>query len=71
MMSEMMDRMGGEMRQMNMSASGGWTALTDSIKLDLAELPGLSGQKLQARMRAHGERVQRLMAEHQKMMKGM
>jgi hypothetical protein len=56
---------------MNMSASGGWTALTDSIKLDLAELPGLSGQKLQARMRAHGERVQRLMAEHQKMMKGM
>ena len=71
MMSEMMDKMGGEMRQMGMPAAGDWSALTDSIRQDLAELPSLTGQKLQARMRAHGERVRRLMAAHQQMMKGM
>ena len=71
MMSEMMDQMGGEMRQMQMSGGGEWTALTDSIRQDLAELPSLSGQKLQARVRAHGERVRRLMAAYEQMMKGM
>jgi hypothetical protein len=71
LMSEMMDQMGGEMRQMQMSESKEWTALTDSIRQDLAELPNLSGQRLQARVRAHGERVRRLMAAHEQMMKGM
>jgi hypothetical protein len=71
MMSEMMDRMGGEMRQMQMAETGEWPALTDSIRQDLAELPSLTGQKLQTRMRAHGERVRRLLAAHEQMMKGM
>jgi hypothetical protein len=70
MMSQMMDQMGGEMRQMKMSESKEWRALTDSVKQDLAELPALKGDELAARMKEHAERVQRLMAMHEGMMKG-
>jgi hypothetical protein len=69
MMSQMMDQMGGEMRQMNMAASPQWNALSDSVKADLADLPGLSGPQLSARMKAHAARVRRLMVMHQGMMK--
>jgi hypothetical protein len=69
MMSQMMDQMGGEMRQMNMTSSPEWTALSDSVKADLADLPGLSGQQLSARMKAHADRARRLIAMHQGMMK--
>jgi hypothetical protein len=71
MMSQMMDRMGADMRGMNMPASPEWTALTDSVKQDLAELPSLKGQALSARMRAHADRVKRLLAMHEKMMGAM
>jgi hypothetical protein len=69
MMSRMMDGMGAEMRDMQKAADPKWNALSDSVKQDLAELPSLKGQKLQARMRAHGERVQRLLEMHKQMMK--
>jgi hypothetical protein len=68
MMSGMMDGMGSDMRGMNMSGSAEWSALSDSVKNDLADLPNLKGQQLLARMRAHAERVKRLIAMHQKMM---
>lgn len=68
LMSRMMDGMGADMRGMKMSGSPEWNALTDSVKQDLAELPNLEAQALSARMRAHGERVGRLMAMHEKMM---
>jgi hypothetical protein len=68
MMSRMMDGMGADMRGMRMSGSPEWNALTDSVKQDLAELTTLEGQALSTRMRAHGERVRRLMAMHEKMM---
>jgi hypothetical protein len=71
MMSQMMDQMGTEMRQMNMSGTPEWSALTDSVKQDLAELPSLSGQQLSNRMRAHADRVRRLISAHEQMMKGM
>jgi hypothetical protein len=48
-----------------------WNALVDSVKADLADLPVLQGKELSARMKAHGERVQRLIAKHEGMMKGM
>jgi hypothetical protein len=70
-MSQMMDQMGGEMRQMKMSESKEWSALTDSVKQDLAELPSLKGQALSARMQAHADRVRRLIVAHEQMMKGM
>jgi hypothetical protein len=71
MMSQMMDQMGTEMRQMKMSETPESSALTDSVKQDLAELPGLKGQALSGRMRAHAGRVQRLIAAHEGMMKEM
>jgi len=71
MMSQMMDRMGADMRNMNMSGDAKWNALVDSVKADLAELPGLQGKELSARMKAHGDRVRRLMAMHEGMLKGM
>lgn len=71
MMSQMMDQMGSEMRQTKMAETPEWSALTDSVKQDMAELPSLKGQALSARMRAHADRVQRLMRAHEQMMKGM
>jgi hypothetical protein len=68
MMSGMMDGMGADMRGMNMSGTPEWSALTDSVKQDLADLPNLKGQQLSARMRAHTDRVKRLIAMHLKMM---
>ena len=69
MMAQVMDRMGADMRGMGMAADTGWTALTDSVKRDLAELPGLRGEELAARMKAHGMRVERLLAMHEHMVK--
>jgi hypothetical protein len=71
MMSQMMDQMGSEMRQMKMLETPEWSALRDSVKQDLAELPSLKGQALSVRMRAHAGRVQRLIAAHEGMMRGM
>jgi hypothetical protein len=65
MMSRMMDGMGADMRGMNMPGSPEWTALTDSVKQDLAELPSLKGQALSTRMRAHADRVRRLIEAHE------
>jgi hypothetical protein len=68
MMSQMLDGMGSDMRGMKMSAGREWTALSDSVKQDLADLPNLKGQELSARMRGHADRVKRLLAMHEKMM---
>jgi len=67
-MSQMMDGMGADMRGMKMSGSPEWATLSDSVKRDLAELPGLKGQEFSTRMRGHSERVKRLMGMHEKMM---
>jgi hypothetical protein len=70
MTSQMMDRMGADMRSMNMSGDAKWNALVDSVKADLADLPGLQGKELSERMQAHTGRLERLIALHQGMMKG-
>jgi len=69
MASRMMDAMGADMRGMHMSPDAAWTALSDSVRQDLAELPGLSGKELEGRVRGHVDRMQRLMARHESMMK--
>ncbi len=69
LMSRMMDAMGKDMRGMNMTPDAAWTALSDSVRQDLADLPGLSGAGLKTRMGAHEERVRRLLARHEAMMK--
>jgi hypothetical protein len=71
MMSQMMDRMGADMRSMNTSVDAKWNSLVDSVKADLAALPGLQGKELSARMNSHADRVRRLIAMHKGMMKGM
>jgi hypothetical protein len=71
MASRMMDAMGSDMRMMGMAGDSAWAALSDSVRRDLAELPDLTGQELSTRMRAHAERMQRLMAQHEVMMGSM
>jgi len=67
--SRMMDAMGGDMRGMSMTGDSAWTALGDSLRQDLAELPGLSGAALQSRMTAHIARMRRMLDRHEGMMR--
>jgi len=71
MASRMLDAMGADMTAMGMTPDPVWTALTDSIKRDLADLPTVSGRALDARLKAHIGRMRRLMAMHEGMMHGM
>lgn len=71
MASRMMDAMGADMSGMHMTPDAVWTALADSVRQDLAALPALSGDALKRQMKAHVDRVQRLIARHESMMKGM
>lgn len=68
-MSRMLDAMGGDMRMMNVATDTAWNALADSVRRDLADLPGLSGVMLEQRMRAHAARVERLLTRHGQMMR--
>jgi hypothetical protein len=67
--SRMMDAMGADMRGMNMQPDSAWTALGDSLRRDLAELPALSGAPLRLRMEQHIRRMRRMMERHREMMK--
>jgi len=69
MMSQMMDRMGSDMRSMNMTGDATWNSLMDSVKADLADLPSLQGKDLSTRMKQHADRVRRLISIHEGMMK--
>jgi hypothetical protein len=71
MASRMLDAMGADMTAMGMKPDPAWTALTDSVKQDLADLPALSGRVLEVRLKAHVGRVRRLMVMHGTMMQGM
>jgi len=68
MASQMLDAMGSDMRMMDTRPDSAWTALADSVRRDLAELPSLSGRALQTRMRAHVGRMRRLLDVHGAMM---
>jgi hypothetical protein len=70
MASQMLDAMGSDMTMMGMHPDVAWSALVDSVKRDLAELPSLSGRALEARVQAHAGRMRRLLGMHETMMKG-
>lgn len=70
MASRMLDAMGADMTGMAMKPDPTWTALTDSIRRDLADLPALSGRPLDARLKAHIGRMRQLMTMHDGMMRG-
>lgn len=71
MSSRMLDAMGADMTVMRMKPDPAWTALIDSIKKDLADLPAVSGRALDARLKAHIDRMRRLIAMHEGMMQKM
>jgi len=71
MASQMLDAMGSDMRMMDMRPDSAWTALADSVRRDLAELPSLAGRALETRMRAHVGRMRRLLDMHTTMMQRM
>ena len=61
MATQMMDAMMANMRGHGAGPDSSWMALRDSVQQDMAELPKLEGDSLRSRMRAHAERMQRLM----------
>lgn len=69
MASRMMEAMATDMRGMSMQPDAAWTALSDSLRRDLADLSGLSGEAQRSRMEAHIARMRRMMTMHQGMMK--
>jgi FtsP/CotA-like multicopper oxidase with cupredoxin domain len=69
MASRMMDAMAADMRGMNMQPDSAWTALSDSVRRDLADLPGLSGEARRTWIEAHIARMRRMMTMHQGMLK--
>lgn len=64
-----MDAMGADMRGKDMQPSSAWTALSDSVRRDLADMPKLSGKGLTTAMQAHAARMQRMMVMHEGMMR--
>ena len=71
MVANMLSRMNGEMRQMNMTGDAAWTATVDSLRTDLVRMPELSAAELKAMMPAHQARVARLIAAHRSMVAKM
>ena len=67
--SRTMDAMGADMRRMGMQPDSAWSALGDSLRLDLAELPGLSGPELGSRIEAHSRRMRIMLTMHERMMR--
>jgi hypothetical protein len=62
----MIDAMGADMQRMPRSAGSAWSSLADSLRQDLAQMPTMSGSALGDRMRAHLDRMRRLMADVRK-----
>ncbi len=71
LVANMIARMNGEMRDMQMASDAEWSATVDSLRADLVRLPELSGPDLMTMMPAHLARVTRLSAMHGKMMRAM
>lgn len=71
MVANMISRMNGEMRDMQMASDAAWSTTVDSLRTDLVRLPDLSGAELAAMMPAHLARVTRLSAMHGSMMGAM
>jgi hypothetical protein len=69
LLGNMMGQMNREMEGMNM-ADPRWTALTDSLRDDLARMPQMSADEMRAFMPEHHGRVTRLMEMHGGMMGG-
>lgn len=69
--TDMLSQMNREMRDRNMQGDARWDATIDSLQQDLARMPQLSAEEMQALMPAHHARMTRLMEMHRGMMPGM
>ena len=69
--ARMLDAMGADMQGRSMMADSAWTALSDSLRTDLTDMPGLSGTALKTRMEGHIGRMQRIMTMNHGMMTNM
>lgn len=58
-----------EMRRMNVSGDAAWIATVDSLRQDLARMPGMDGEELWSFFPEHGARLNRLAEMHRSMMK--
>ena len=70
MTANMLQQMDSEMRGMQMADDTSWTALADSVRQDLTQLPDMNAAELPEFMKRHQGRVERLMARHEQMMGG-
>ena len=68
MTANMLQQMDTEMRGMQMAGDTSWTALADSVRQDLTQLPGVGDAELREFMERHRGRVERLMLRHEQMM---
>jgi hypothetical protein len=71
MAANMLAQMNREMEQMNMAGDEAWIATADSVRQDLARMPELSAEEMEAFMPAHHTRMNRLMEMHRSMMGNM
>lgn len=71
MAANMIAQMSREMQEMNMAGDEAWTATVDSLRQDLILMPELSPQEMEAFMRAHQVRMNRIMEMHRSMMGNM
>jgi hypothetical protein len=69
MASKMLHAIGGDMTAMGVKADSAWRTLRDSVERDLADLPALRGAPLEQRVKAHIDRLKRLLAMHEIMMR--
>lgn len=58
--TQMIDAMVANMQAVGSTPGRSWLALRDSVRADLAALPGLQGDALRARILAHADRMYRL-----------
>ena len=70
MTANMLQQMDTDMRGMQMAGDTSWTALADSVRQDLTQLPDVSSAELPGFMERHRGRVERLMTRHEQMMGG-
>lgn len=68
MVANMLSRMTGDMRSMNMTGDAAWNATVDSLRQDLVHTPDMAGDELRRFMPAHRARMMRLMEMHRRMM---
>lgn len=68
MASDMLAQMNKEMADMKMPADASWSGLMDSLRQDLARMPGMSAGEVATLMPAHQGRLTRLMDLHHETM---